>query len=135
MGNGSEPLLSSCIPNLQFNFRTINIEHFNFEIDSNCCNIALSKFTFTKCSKKVSLSDSTVSNNYDFEYFYLLLIFLWHSLFLLNFNKSDLVFKLFNTLYYHFNQMFFFFLVFCFNDSNLCFIFQWNITELIKIKT
>jgi len=78
LSNCSEPLLTSCVPNLQLYFRSINIQHFYFKINSYCCNITLFKFALTKSSKEIGFADSTVSDDDNFKDFDLLLIFFGH---------------------------------------------------------
>jgi len=82
--NGSKALLSGSVPDLQFHFRSIDVEHFDFEVDPDCRDIGLPKFTLTKGREQVGFTNSTIANDDNFKDFRLLLIFLSHIIFLLN---------------------------------------------------
>jgi len=94
-GDGSESLLTSSVPNLEFNILTVNRECSKSEIDSNGCEIRFTKLIVCKSEQKGTLANTRISNDNQFEE---IVIFLDHFcgiyIFILNINnQKSLIFK------------------------------------------
>lgn len=71
-----EPFLTSCVPNLQFIPSITDSHCFDFKIDANGRHIGIFKSILTKSSNQVSLSNSRITDDYDFSQNIKLLAFL-----------------------------------------------------------
>lgn len=104
--NGSEPLLSSCVPNLQFDYVIVNIEWSGLwfevlesKIDTNGGKITLLEGVIRKSSKKGWLSYRTVAHDDNLEKIIVLLYHFINIYFnFINFNHSILILSF---LFYH----------------------------------
>lgn len=75
-GDGSEPLLSSSIPNLHFVPFLVNFDGFDFKVDSNSRHIGILKMILTEPGDQVCLSHSTVPNYNNFDHKVVFFIFI-----------------------------------------------------------
>ncbi len=86
-----ESLLTSCVPNLHFVFFIMVSDCFNFKINSYSCDIWLFVMILAKSSNKISFSNTTISNNNNFDHLikFLFLCFHWNYIYyVIIFNSS-----------------------------------------------
>ena len=62
----SESFLSGGVPDLKFDFRIINVDCFEFEVDSDSGYIAVFEDSIAEFGEKVGFTDSTVTDDDDF---------------------------------------------------------------------
>lgn len=63
--NSSKSLLSSCIPNLAFNFFLIYIISFSWKLNSNCRFVLFNKLFSYKLTNNITLANLCISNHYN----------------------------------------------------------------------
>ena len=68
-------LLTSCVPNIEFDLPMISEERHWMHFDSKCCDVLLLEFSSQVTLDKGSLADTTVSYEHEFEFWNLLGLF------------------------------------------------------------
>lgn len=64
---GPEPLLACSVPNLQFAYFVINVEHFESEVHTYCCEVILDEVVITESQKQRRLPDALIPYEYYFK--------------------------------------------------------------------
>jgi len=66
-GDGTEPLLTGCVPNLELDHFAIELDGTNLEINTNGGDVGLSVSVIGKTEEKARLSNTRVTNQQEFE--------------------------------------------------------------------
>ncbi len=66
-GDGSKPLLTSSIPNLQFDRFAVELKCADLEINTDCADVALRISVISKTQQQARLSDTGITDEKQFE--------------------------------------------------------------------